>query len=56
MESAIFAQYNLFRANVYMCYEYVHLANLSDMSVYRNHKVQQCTMQIPEKTHREMRK
>ena len=25
-----FAQYNLFGANVYICYDYVHLDNLSD--------------------------
>ena len=42
-----FAQYNLFGANVYMCYDYVHLDNLSDISAYRNHNVQQCKMQIP---------
>ena len=34
-----FAQYNLFGANVYMCYDYVHLDNLSDISAYRNHNV-----------------
>ena len=46
-----FAQYNLFGANVYMCYDYVHLDNLSDISAYRNHNVQQCKMRIPQKTH-----
>ena len=46
MKSAIFVQYNLFGANVYMCYDYVHLDNLSDISAYRNHNVQQCKMQI----------
>ena len=30
-----------------MCYDYVHLDNLSDISAYRNHNVQQCKMQIP---------
>ena len=34
-----------------LCYDYVHLDNLSDISAYRNHKVQQCKMQIPQKTH-----
>ena len=34
-----FAQCNLFGANVYMCYDYVHLENLSDISAYRNHNV-----------------
>ena len=37
MKSAIFAQYNLFGANVYMSYDSVHLDNLSDISAYRNH-------------------
>ena len=37
-----FAQYNLFEANVYMCYENVHLGNLSDISAYRNHNVFLC--------------
>ena len=46
-EECHFAQYNLFGANVYMCYDYVHLDNLSDISAYRNHNVQQCKMQIP---------
>ena len=41
-----FAQYNLFGANVYMCYDYVHLDNLSDISAYRNHIVQLCKKQI----------
>ena len=27
----VYAQYNLFGANVYMCYDYVHLDNLSDI-------------------------
>ena len=41
MKSAIlFAQYNLFGVNVYMCYDYVHLDNLSDISAYRHHNVQ----------------
>ena len=31
----------------YMCYDYMHLDNLSDISAYRNHNVQQCKMQIP---------
>ena len=31
MKSAIFAHYNLFGTNVYMCYDYVHLDNLSDI-------------------------
>ena len=39
-----FAQYNLFGANVYMCFGYVLLDNLSDISVFRNHNVQQCKM------------
>ena len=47
MKSAIFAQYNLFGVNVYICYDYVYLDNLSDISAYRNHNVQQCKMQIP---------
>ena len=34
MKYAIFAQYNLFGANVYMCYDYMHLDNLSDISAY----------------------
>ena len=38
---------DLFGANIYMCYDYVHLDNLSDISAYRNHNVQQCKMQIP---------
>ena len=42
----VFAQYNLFGPNVYMCYD-VHLDNLSDISAYRNYDVQQCKMQIP---------
>ena len=33
--------------NIYMCYDYVHLDNLSDISSSRNHNVQQCKMQIP---------
>ena len=37
-----FAQYNLFGENVYMCYDYVHLDNLSNISAYQNHNVQQC--------------
>ena len=47
MKSVIFAQYNLFGANVYMCYDYAHLDNLSDICAYRNDNVQQCKMQIP---------
>ena len=31
----------------YMCCDYVHLDNLSDISAYRNHNVQQCKTQIP---------
>ena len=46
MKSAIFREYNLFGANVYMCYDYVHLDNLSDTSANRNHNVQLCKMQI----------
>ena len=42
MKSAIFAQYNVFKANVYMCYDYVHLDNLADISSYRNHNVFLC--------------
>ena len=42
-----FAQYNLFGANVYMCYDYVHFDNLSDIIAYRNHNVQLCKMQNP---------
>ena len=42
-----FAQYILFGANVYVCYDYVHLDNLSDIGAYRNHNVQQYKMQIP---------
>ena len=30
-----------------MCYDYVRLDNLSDISAYRNHNVQQCKTQIP---------
>ena len=30
----------------FSCYEYVHLDKLSDISAYRNHNVQKCTMQI----------
>jgi hypothetical protein len=30
----------------YMCYDYVHLDNMSDISAYRNPNVQQCKMQI----------
>ena len=37
-----FTQYNLFGANVYMCYDYVHLDNLSDVSAYRNHNIFLC--------------
>ena len=32
-----------------MCYDYVHLDNLSDISAYRNHNVQLCKMQNPYK-------
>ena len=46
-ECNFFAQYNLFGTNVYVCYNYVHLDNLSYISAYRNHNVQQCKMQIP---------
>ena len=46
MKSAFFAQYNLFGANVYMYYDYMHLDNLSDISAYRNHNVLQCKTQI----------
>ena len=44
MKSVIFAQYNLFGANVYMCYDYVHLGNLSDITIsaYRNHNIFLC--------------
>ena len=42
-----FLQYNLCGAIVYMCYEYVRLDNLSDISAYRNHNVQLRKMQIP---------
>ena len=35
-----------FGPNVYMCYDYAHLDNLSDISAYRNHNVQECKMQI----------
>ena len=38
----VFVQYNLFGANVYMCYDYVHLDNLSYISAYRNHNVLMC--------------
>ena len=41
-EVPFFAQYNLFGANVHMCYDYVHLDNLSDISGYRNHNVFLC--------------
>ena len=37
----------MFGENVHMCYDYAHLDNLSDISAYRNHNVQQCKMQIP---------
>ena len=40
-------RYNMFGANVYMCYDYVHLDNMSDISAYWNHDVQLCKMQIP---------
>ena len=30
----------------HFCYDYVHLDNLSGISAYRNHNVQQCKMQI----------
>ena len=30
----------------YMCYDYVHLDNMSDICAYRNPNVQQCKMQI----------
>ena len=46
-ECHFLGQYNLFGANVHMCYDYVHLDNLSDISAYRNHNVQQRKMQIP---------
>ena len=42
---------NLSDINVYMCYDYVHLDNLSDVSAYRNHNIQQCKMEITQKTH-----
>ena len=32
-----------------MCYDYANLHNLSDISAYRNHNVQLCKMQNPEK-------
>ena len=32
-------QYKLFGANVYMCYDYVYLDNLSDISAYRKHNI-----------------
>ena len=41
-----FAQFNLFGANVHMCYDYVHFDNLSNISAYQNHNVQQCKKQI----------
>ena len=34
-------------AMAHFCYDYVHLDNFSGISVYRNHNVQQCKMQIP---------
>ena len=46
-EVPIFGKYNLFGPYVYMCYDYVRLDNLSDISAYRNHNVQQCKTQIP---------
>ena len=36
----VIAQYNLFGAN--MCYDYVYLDNLSNISAYRNHNVLLC--------------
>ena len=30
---------NVSGANVYMCYDYVHLDNFSDISAHRNHNV-----------------
>ena len=41
----------MFGENVYMFYDYVRLYNLSDISAYRNHNVQQYKMQILQKTH-----
>ena len=39
MKSTIFRAVQPVGANVYMCYDYVHLDNLSDISAYRNHNV-----------------
>ena len=33
--------------NVSMCYDYVHLDNLSDISAYRIHNVLQCKLETP---------
>ena len=49
-----YAQYNMFRANVYMCYEYVHLDTLADISAYQTvvkPQRQQCKCK-PRKRHR----
>ena len=40
MKYVIFRAVQPVGANAYMCYDYVHLDNLSDISVYRNHNVQ----------------
>ena len=46
-ECNFFAQHKLFGPNVYMCCDYGHLDNLSYISAYRNHNVQQYKMKIP---------
>ena len=46
MKSAIFSTVG---ENVYMCYDYVHLDNLSDISAYRNHNEFLCP--VPNRLH-----
>ena len=43
-EECYFSRSTTCLGNVYMCYDYVDLDNLSDISAYRNHNVQQCKM------------
>ena len=50
MKWHFFAQYNLFEEKVYMCYDYVHLDNLSNISTYRNHNVPEQTLFLSRNT------
>ena len=55
MKSVIFAQFYLFGTNVYiMCYDYVHLDKLSDISAYRNRHIMQNVMLCTKQSHNNM--